>query len=99
VVAHEGLRRVPATSSVYDTHEALKALNNIAAMTGEALFFMKDLRRFLDKPEIVRRVLDIAPHFAMDRRVIVLLAAKDALPAELQSLARPTCSRCRAPRS
>ena len=79
----EGLRRVPATSSVYDTHEPLKALNNIAAMTGEALFFMKDLRRFLDKPEIVRRVLDIAPQFAMDRRVIVLLAAKDALPAEL----------------
>jgi hypothetical protein len=85
----EGLRRVPATSSVYDTHEPLKALNNIAAMTGEALFFMKDLRRFLDKPEIVRRVLDIAPHFAMDRRVIVLLAAKNALPAELQSLAAP----------
>ena len=47
------------------------------------------MRRFLDKPEIVRRVLDIAPHFAMDRRVIVLLAAKDALPAELQSLAAP----------
>jgi len=41
----EGLRRVPATSSVYDTHEPLKALNNIAAMTGEALFCMKDLRR------------------------------------------------------
>ncbi len=83
----EGLRRLPNSGSVYDTHEPLKVLNNIAAMTGEALFFMKDLRRFLDKPEIVRRVLDIAPHFTMDRRVIVLLAAKDALPAELQSFA------------
>jgi hypothetical protein len=85
----EGLRRVPNSGSVYDTHEPLKALNNIAAMTGEALFFMKDLRRFLDKPEMVRRVLDIAPHFTMDRRVIVLLAAKDALPVELQSFAAP----------
>jgi hypothetical protein len=85
----EGLRRVPAAGSVYDTHEPLKALNNIAAMSGEALFFMKDLRRFVERPEIVRRLLDIAPLFTMDRRVIVLLASKDALPAELQSLAAP----------
>jgi len=85
----EGLHRIPALGAVYDTTEPLKALNNIAGMTGEALFFMKDLRRFLEKPEIVRKLEDLAPHFTMDRRVIVLLAAKDSLPAELQPLAAP----------
>ena len=83
----EGLHRIPALGAVYDTTEPLKALNNMAGMTGEALFFMKDLKQFLDKPEIVRKLEDLAPHFAMDRRVIVLLAAKDALPPELQPLA------------
>lgn len=85
----EGLHRIPALGAVYDTTEPLKALNNMAGMTGEALFFMKDLRRFLEKPEIVRKLEDLAPHFTMDRRVIVLLAAKDSLPAGLQPLAAP----------
>jgi ATPase family associated with various cellular activities (AAA)/AAA+ lid domain len=85
----EGLHRTPGLGAVYDTTEPLKALNNIAGMTGEAIFFMKDLRRFLDKPEIVRKLEDLAPKFTMDRRVIVLLATKDSLPAELQPLAAP----------
>jgi ATP-dependent protease Clp ATPase subunit len=58
-------------------------------VVAEAIFFMKDLRRFLERPEIVRKLEDLAPQFTMDRRVIVLLAAKDALPAELQPLAAP----------
>ena len=85
----EGLHRIPALGAIYDTTEPLKALNNMAGMTGEALFFMKDLKRFLDKPEIVRKLEDLAPSFTMDRRVIVLLAPKDALPPELQPLAAP----------
>src|SRR5207248_11648626 len=40
-------------------------------------------------PEVVRKLGDLAPHFTMDRRVMVLLAAKDSLPAELQPLAAP----------
>jgi hypothetical protein len=85
----DGLRRVPSLGSVHDTQDAPKALAAIAGMTGESLFFMKDLHRFLERPEIVRKLQDLAPHFTMDRRVIVLLAAKDALPGPLQALAAP----------
>lgn len=85
--ATSGLARVPALNSMYDTHEPLKALNAVAAMTGEGLFLMKDLHRYFERPEIVRKLRDLAPQFTMARRVIALSGAKVELPAELATLA------------
>src|SRR5215475_11771209 len=82
-----GLKRYGSLNSVYDSQAPLKALNNAGAMPGEGLFLFKDLHRYFDKPEIVRKLRDLAPSFKMDRRVIVLSAAALTLPAELQALA------------
>jgi len=82
-----GLAKVPALNNMYDTHEPLKALNSVAAMTGEGLFLMKDLHRYFERPEIVRKLRDVAPQFTMVRRVIALSGAKVELPAELATLA------------
>jgi SpoVK/Ycf46/Vps4 family AAA+-type ATPase len=82
-----GLKRYGYLNSIYDSQTPVKALNNVAAMPGEGLFLFKDLHRYFEKPEVLRKLQDLAPSFKMDRRVIVLSATQLALPAELQALA------------
>src|SRR5947209_1358664 len=81
-----GLHRHGLPNAIYDSQQPLKGLNNVAAMTGEALFLMKDLHRYLTDPAVVRKCLDLAPAFGHDRRVIVMSAAKVELPSELEPL-------------
>ena len=81
-----GLHRFGLPNAVYDSAPPLKGLNNVAAMTGEAIFLMKDLHRYLTDPAVVRKCLDLAPAFGHDRRVIVMSAVKVELPSELESL-------------
>src|SRR2546426_612626 len=56
-----GLHRHGLPNAIYDSQQPLKGLNNVAAMTGEALFLMKDLHRYLTDPAVVRKCLDLAP--------------------------------------
>src|SRR5438128_1155015 len=81
-----GLHRHGLPNAIYDSQQPLKGLNNVAAMTGEALFLMKDLHRYLTDAAVVRKCLDLAPAFGHDRRVIVMSAAKVELPSELEPL-------------
>jgi SpoVK/Ycf46/Vps4 family AAA+-type ATPase len=55
-------------------------------MVGEAMFLMKDLQRFFGEAAVVRKLLDLAPEFKHDRRVIVFSAVKIELPSELGPL-------------
>jgi hypothetical protein len=55
-------------------------------MTGEAIFLMKDLHRYLADAAVARKCLDLAPAFGHDRRVIVMSAVKVELPPELEPL-------------
>src|SRR5688500_18162605 len=50
------------------------------------MFLMKDLQRYFGEPPVVRKLLDLAPEFKHDRRVIVLSAVKIELPSELNAL-------------
>ena len=81
-----GLRRAGLMNAMYDTQQPLRALNTVAAMTGEAMFLMKDLQRYFGEPPVVRKLLDLAPEFKHDRRVIVFSGAKIELAAELSAL-------------
>ena len=81
-----GLRRRGLLTSIYDSQQPLKALNNVAVMTGEAMFLMKDLHRYPAEASVVRRLLELAPAFGHDRRVIELSAVKVELPSELLAL-------------
>src|SRR6266705_2853270 len=82
-----GLPRFGLPNAIYDSQQPLKALNNVAAMTGEAIFLMKDLHHYLTDPAVVRKCLDLAPAFGHDRRVIVVSAVKVELPSGLAPLA------------
>ncbi len=82
-----GLHRFGLPNAIYDSQQPLKALNNVASMTGEAIFLMKDLHHYLTDPAVVRKCLDLAPAFGHDRRVIVVSAVKVELPSELEPLA------------
>jgi SpoVK/Ycf46/Vps4 family AAA+-type ATPase len=81
-----GLRRAGLPNAMYDTQQPLRALNTVAAMVGEAMFLMKDLQRFFGEAAVVRKLLDLAPEFKHDRRVIVFSAVKIELPSELGPL-------------
>jgi SpoVK/Ycf46/Vps4 family AAA+-type ATPase len=81
-----GLRRAGLLNAMYDTQQPLRALNTVAAMTGEAMFLMKDLQRYFGEPPVVRKLLDLAPEFKHDRRVIVFSGVKIELPSELSAL-------------
>ena len=81
-----GLHRHGLPNAIYDSQQPLKGLNNVAAMTGEAIFLMKDLHRYLSEPAVVRKCLDLAPAFGHDRRVIVMSSVKVELPSELAPL-------------
>jgi SpoVK/Ycf46/Vps4 family AAA+-type ATPase len=81
-----GLRRAGLMNAMYDTQQPLRALNTVAAMTGETMFLMKDLQRYFGEPPVVRKLLDLAPDFKHDRRVIVFSGVKMELPAELSAL-------------
>src|SRR5256712_11325243 len=77
-----GLHRFGLPNALYDSQQPLKALNNVAAMAGEAIFLMKDLHHSLTDPAVVRKCLDLAPAFGHDRRVILMSAGGGRLPPE-----------------
>ena len=81
-----GLRRAGLANAMYDTQQPIRALNTVAAMAGEAMFLMKDLHRYFGEPAVVRKLLDLAPEFKHDRRVIVFSAVNIELPSELGPL-------------
>jgi SpoVK/Ycf46/Vps4 family AAA+-type ATPase len=81
-----GLRRAGLLNAMYDTQQPLRALNTVAAMTGEAMFLMKSLQRYFGEPPVVRKLLDLAPEFEHDRRVIIFSGVKIELPSELSAL-------------
>jgi SpoVK/Ycf46/Vps4 family AAA+-type ATPase len=83
----EGLKRGSRGNEIYDTQHPVKALNNLAAMDGEGIYFFKDLHRYLSETEVIRRLQDVAHRFSKARRAVVLSAPHIDLPSELEKLA------------
>jgi hypothetical protein len=82
-----GLRRASTPNVIYDTKAIGQALANIGEMNGDAIVYFKDLLRYLGQPEVVRKILDLAPRFSAERRTMVLTATSAELPRELQKVA------------
>ena len=77
-----GLAKIGA-SPIYKTDEPELALANIAEITGDAIFLLKDFARYCDNDRISRRLRDVADKFRTARRAIILSAASLQLPPEL----------------
>jgi ATPase family associated with various cellular activities (AAA) len=83
----EGLFRYGFGTGIYDTADAAKALKHIRATTIAAVYLLRDFTPYLDTPEIVRSLRDVAEQGAEADVTIVLSAPVVELPPELRSLA------------
>jgi hypothetical protein len=72
--------------ALYNSREPAQMLGNLAGITIEAAFILKDLHRHMDDPIVVRRLRDVGQHFATNRKTIVLTSPKIDIPAELRGL-------------
>ena len=82
--ATEGPRRGGTAPGLYDSHVPLKALQNIASLTGVALYLLKDFHRYLEEAVLVRKVRDLCPAFSRDGRTLIISGPSIPVPAELQ---------------
>jgi hypothetical protein len=75
-----------AKTAMYNTTDPVQALANLATMTLEAVFVLKDFHRHMDNPIVVRRLRDVGQKFCANRRTLILTAPAIEMPAELASL-------------
>lgn len=61
-----------------------EALDIARRSRGEALYYFKDLQSWWEDPSTLRHLLDIARHFEMDRRTLVLAGPDLTIPARLK---------------
>ncbi len=80
----KGLQRRGTEQAMYETEDPDKALANIQAMRGDAIFLLKDFVRYLEQDKILRRVRELAASFHDVRRAIVLSAPVVKVPPELE---------------
>jgi len=78
-----GLKRF-AGAALYNSDDPEKALANIASITGDAIFLLKDFARYCENDHISRRLRDLGANFCSAHRSIVISAASLELPPELK---------------
>jgi SpoVK/Ycf46/Vps4 family AAA+-type ATPase len=61
-----------------------EALVEARRMPEETLFLFKDLQSYLENPQVVRRLLDLAALFVADRRALVFSGPDPVMPAALR---------------
>src|SRR6266513_1903405 len=63
-----------SAKALYDSREPAKMLANLEGISIEAAFILKDLQRHMEDPVVVRRLRDVGPQFATNRRTVILTA-------------------------
>jgi ATPase family associated with various cellular activities (AAA) len=72
-------------AAIYGTEDVDKALANIALISGDAIFLLKDFARYCDNDRVSRRLRDLADAFRTSRRSLVIAGTSVTLPPELES--------------
>lgn len=72
------------TAALYESKSVDKALDHLASIQRPALFFMKDLPHALERPEVVRRIVELARSFRADGRSLITAGAQLGWPDALQ---------------
>lgn len=73
----------PALSSNGQRPDPLEFLDQLAKYPAEHLFLLKDLHPFLSDPRVVRRLRDLVPTLAAERKTILAMGPIDDVPVEL----------------
>src|SRR5262249_17529019 len=61
-------------------------LSNLAAVSLDAVFILKDFHRHMEDPVVIRQLRDVGQKFSSNRRTLVITAPSVAIPPELASL-------------
>lgn len=69
--------------ALYNSDAPEAALTNIATISGDGIFLLKDFARYCDNDKVCRRLRELAEQFRTARRSIVIAAAAVELPADL----------------
>lgn len=84
----DGLRCVSATQkgqpSAERTRKPLALLNDILQADTAAIFVLKDFHYYLDAPEIVRQIRDLANALRRTKKTVIFLSPVFKLPEELE---------------
>ncbi len=75
-----------AAHAIYNSQQPVQVLSNLAAMTVDAAFILKDFHRHMDDPVVVRRLRDVGQKFSNNRRTVIITAPAISIPPELASL-------------
>jgi len=73
-----------SSGPITNTQEPAQVLNHLNTMTIEALFVLKDFHRYLDDPQVIRRLREVAQQFGQDRRTMLITGPSVNLPPELE---------------
>lgn len=74
----------PGGSALHDSREPDKALANLASLKSEVLALFRDFQPYLERPEVVRRLRELARAFGKCRSTLILSGVQVELPVELQ---------------
>jgi len=72
--------------AIYNSREPAQALGNLAAISLEAVFILKDFHRHMEDPVVVRHLRDVGQKFSANRRTVIITAPAITIPPELASL-------------
>jgi ATP-dependent 26S proteasome regulatory subunit len=67
-----------------DVKDPLKALDHIAGIEGRGLFVLRDFHAFLDNPQVVRKLRDLAHDLKKSQKNVLLLSPVTKIPPELE---------------
>jgi SpoVK/Ycf46/Vps4 family AAA+-type ATPase len=67
-----------------DVKDPLKALDHIMGVEGRALFVLRDFHAFVDNPQVVRKLRDLAHGLKETKKSVLLLSPVVKLPPELE---------------
>ncbi|HZU42308.1 MAG TPA: AAA family ATPase, partial [Terriglobales bacterium] len=84
--AAQGRAATGAQTAIYNTKEPAQALANMASMSLEAVFILKDFHRHMDDPVVVRRLREVAQKFSTARQTVVITGPSIAIPPEISAL-------------
>lgn len=84
-----GVMRRGTDQPIYDTEDPDKALGNIGAIRGDAIFLLKDFTRYFEQDRTLRRMRELAASFREVRRSVLISAPVLKLPPELEDEAVP----------
>jgi len=58
-------------------------LSQIERYPREHLFLLKDLHLYFDRPDVIRKLRDLLPHLAAERKTLLMMSPVETLPLEL----------------